>query len=123
LRDPAKMKPGRPLRYRLFLLAASGLLPLAIVAASVLAYLLREREQDVQDSAMAVSRAIASAVDAELRSTSGILQSLALSDELEPKRLAEFNELARRIADRQGWRTITLADTSGRLLLSSSAPP
>jgi signal transduction histidine kinase/ActR/RegA family two-component response regulator len=113
---------GRPLRFRLFLLAASGLLPLAIVAGMVLAYLSAQREQDTSEAALAVSRAIASAVDAELSSTVGILQSLAVSNELESGRLADFHALARRVAERQGWRTIVLADRSGRVIQSSSIP-
>ncbi|MBC5783173.1 response regulator [Ramlibacter sp. USB13] len=117
------MKPlVRPLRYRLFLLAASGLLPLAIVAAIVVAYVTGEREHDAQDASLAVSRAIASAVDAELSSTVGILQSLSLSDELQPARHADFHSLARRIAERQGWRAIVLADRVGRVILTSSQP-
>jgi signal transduction histidine kinase/CheY-like chemotaxis protein len=113
---------GRTLRFRLFLLAASGLLPLAIVAAAVLAYVSSEREHDAQDTALAVSRAIASAVDAELSSTVGILQSLSLSDELAADRLNDFHASARRIAERQGWRSIVLADSTGRVLQSSSMP-
>lgn len=111
---------GRPLRFRLFLLAASGLLPLAIVACVVIAYLVGERERDTQDTALAVSRAIASAVDAELGSTVGILQSLALSDELLPDRLPELHALGRRVAERQGWRAIVLADSAGRVVLNSA---
>ena len=108
--------PARPLRYRLFLLAASGLLPLAIVAGVVLSYLSGERERDVEKAALAVSRAIASAVDGELDATIGILHSLALSDELTPGRMKDFEALARRVCERQGWRTITVADANGRLL-------
>lgn len=120
--------PGRTLRFRLFLLAASGLLPLALVAGTVLAYLSAEREADAQTAAMAVSRAIASAVDAELGSTVGILQGLALADELKPARLQDFHALARRVANRQGWRAIVLTDANGRVLQSTGydfgkAPP
>ena len=111
---------GRSLRFRLFLLAASGLLPLALVAGVMLAYLSGEREHDTQQAALAVSRALASAVESELDSTTGILQSLALSDELDPQRLPEFHALAGRVAERQGWRTITVADTDGRVLQSSA---
>jgi signal transduction histidine kinase/ActR/RegA family two-component response regulator len=122
---PLRVRPpvhGRTLRFRLFLLAASGLLPLALVAGMVLAYLSAQREQDTGDAALAVSRAIASAVDAELSSTVGILQSLSVSNELESGRLADFHALARRVAERQGWRTIVLADRSGRVIQSSSVP-
>jgi signal transduction histidine kinase/ActR/RegA family two-component response regulator len=111
---------GRPLRFRLFLLAASGLLPLAIVAATVLAYLAGEREHDTQQNALAISRAIGTAVDAELRSTLGVLQTLAASDELDPQHLPQFHDLAARVAADQGWRSVVLADARGEVLLSSS---
>jgi len=113
--------PGRPLRYRLFLLAASGLLPLAIVAAVVLSYLSGQRERDAQQTAMAVSRAMASAIAGELDSTVAILHSLALSDELAPEHLDQFRALARRVCERQGWRTITAADPQGKLVQSVMA--
>ncbi|GAB3663591.1 hybrid sensor histidine kinase/response regulator [Ramlibacter alkalitolerans] len=115
--------PGRSLRFRLFLLAASGLLPLAIVALVVLAYVTSERERDARDTALAVSRALATAVDAELGATVSVLQSLALSDELAPAQLRQFHALARRVAEAQGWRAIILADAGGRILLSSSDEP
>ncbi|MEJ5990019.1 ATP-binding protein [Ramlibacter sp. PS3R-8] len=115
-------RPGRTLRFRLFLLAASGLLPLAVVACVVLAYLAHERQQDVQDTALALSRALATAVDSELRASASVLESLALSDELQPQRLAEFHSLAGRITDRQGWRAIVVADGTGRVILNSARP-
>ena len=115
--------PGRTLRFRLFLLAASGLLPLAIVAGMVLAWVNFERQRDTRETALAVSRALATAVDAELRATIGVLQSLALSDDLAPERLRQFHALARRIAEAQGWRAIVLADGSGRIVLNSSMDP
>jgi signal transduction histidine kinase/CheY-like chemotaxis protein len=111
---------ARPLRFRLFLLAASGMLPLAIVAAAVLVYLSHERQRDAQDTALAVSRALATAVDAELRATIGVLHSLALTDELQPARLPTFQGLAQRVANAQGWRSVVLADGNGRVLLSSA---
>lgn len=111
---------GRPLRFRLFLLAASGLLPLALVAGVVLAHLAGQREQDARESALAVSRAIASAVEAELSATVVILESLALSDDLAPTGLEEFHGLAGRIAAKQGWRAIVAADPEGRVVLNSA---
>lgn len=115
-----KLAPAdSPLRHRLFLLAASGLLPLALVALAVLAYLTDERSRDAERAALAVSRALATAVEAELRATAGVLQSVALSDELEGGRLAEFHALASRLAAQQGWRAVVLADGSGEVLLNS----
>ena len=113
---------GRTLRFRLFLLAASGLLPLAIVAGVVLAYVTAERARDAEATALQVSRALATAVDAELRATVGVLQSIALLDELQGGELQDFHGLARRVATAQGWRAVVLADAGGRVLLSSSAP-
>lgn len=113
---------GRPLRFRLFLLAASGLLPLAIVAGVVLAFLTGERERDAQQASLAVSRAMASAVDTELRSTIGVLESLAVADELQPQRLADFHAMTSRLASRLGWRAVVVADADGRVLLSSARP-
>ena len=115
--------PGRPLRFRLFLLAASGLLPLAVVVLLVLSYMTGERSRDARDTALAVSRALATAVDAELRSSVSVLQSLSLLDELQPPRLAEFHALARRVAASQGWRSVVLADANGRIVMSSSLAP
>ncbi|MBE7367783.1 hybrid sensor histidine kinase/response regulator [Ramlibacter pallidus] len=112
--------PGRPLRYRLFLLAASGLLPLAIVAAVVLAYISGERAHDARATALLVSRALATAIDAELRATVSVLQSMSLVDELHGGELEEFHALGRRIAASQGWRAVVLADPQGKLLLSSA---
>ncbi|MDB5956588.1 ATP-binding protein [Ramlibacter sp.] len=111
---------GRPLRFRLFLLAASGLLPLAIVAAIVLAYMAGEREREAQQNALAVSRALGTAIDAELRASFGVLQTLAVSDELAAQRLPEFHALVARVAADQGWRAVVLADAQGQVLLSSS---
>ena len=116
-------RPGRTLRFRLFLLAASGLLPLAIVAGAVLAYLGAERQRDARDTALAVSRALGTAVDSELRATVSVLQSLAMADELAPAHLRQFHALARRVSDGQGWRSIVLADPQGRVLLSSVQGP
>lgn len=113
---------GRPLRFRLFLLAASGLLPLAIVAGVVLAFLTGERERDAQQASMAVARAMASAVDTELRSTIGVLESMAVADELHLQRLEDFHASARRLASRLGWRTVVLANPGGLVLLSSDHP-
>ncbi len=113
-------EPSRPLRFRLFLLAASGLLPLALVAAVAIAYVVHDRRQETQRSALELSRALGTAVDAELRSTIGVLQSLGEADDLAGGRLEPFQGLARRVAERQGWRSVVLADAQGRVLMSSS---
>jgi signal transduction histidine kinase len=118
--SPAAAVPAaHPLRFRLFQLAAAGLIPLALVATFVIAGLVQDRRHETQRSALEVSRALATAVDAELRATIGVLQSLAESDDLRPDRLPAYQGLARRVAERQGWRSVVLADGTGRVLMSS----
>jgi signal transduction histidine kinase/ActR/RegA family two-component response regulator len=116
-------RAARTLRFRLFLLAASGLLPLAVVAAAALAYFSADRVHDAEQAALDISRALATAVDAEHRATVGILQSLALSDDIQAGRLANSLPAAKRIAANQGWRAIVVADGNGRVLLNTAAPP
>ncbi|MGV3494044.1 MAG: ATP-binding protein [Ramlibacter sp.] len=115
-------RSARTLRFRLFLLAASGLLPLAIVAGVVVAHLVGERRADAQQAALQMSRALATAVDAELRSTVRVLQGLALSGDLEPAGMEAFHALSRRLAAANGWRSAVLADGTGRILQSSAVP-
>src|SRR6266568_7983868 len=90
----AASRASQPLRWRLFMLAASGLVPLLIAAVLGTAYRIHDRRQVAQRSALEVSRALATAVDAELNSTIGVLETLALSDHLAASRLAPFQEQA-----------------------------
>ena len=79
-----------PLKSRLFLLAASGLVPLVIMIALALGFLIDQRQRATQRSAQELSRALATAVDAELRSTVSLLRTLAGNDELAAGRLEQF---------------------------------
>lgn len=120
----AQMRNGfasLPLRFRLFLLAASGLVPLALVLLLAAAYLAQERQAEAQHSAMELSRALATAVDAELRFTITLLDNLAIAADLqrlEPRQLGEnFVPLAKRVMESQQWRSILVADASGEILM------
>jgi signal transduction histidine kinase/ActR/RegA family two-component response regulator len=109
---------SRALRFRLFLLAASGLAPLALVLFLASAYLAQERRTDTQRSALELSRALATAVDAELGSTISLLENLAISSDLQsiaPARLAteDFARLAQRMAQSQKWMMIVVTDERG----------
>lgn len=112
---------SRALRFRLFLLAASGLAPLAIVLSLASAYLAQERRTETQRSALELSRALATAVDAELGSTMSLLENLAISSDLQniaPARLAteDFARLAQRMAQSQKWMMIVVADDRGQVI-------
>jgi signal transduction histidine kinase/CheY-like chemotaxis protein len=116
----AASRAPQPLRVHLFMLAASGLLPLVIAAVLSTAYLIHDRRQAAQRSALELSRALATAVDSELKSTIDVLQSLALSDHLAASRLAQFQDQAKRVARQRGWRRILLTDARGEVVMSSN---
>jgi signal transduction histidine kinase/ActR/RegA family two-component response regulator len=111
---------ARPLRLRLLLLAASGLVPLVLVLAWGLNYLVEDRRIQAERSALELSRALATAVDAELRSITAVLVNMGNSDELERADLRGFQLTARRTVDQLGWRYVALSDAEGRVLLRTN---
>ncbi|HEY8050291.1 MAG TPA: cache and HAMP domain-containing protein, partial [Ramlibacter sp.] len=114
--------PGAKLRMRLLLLAASGLLPLVLVLSWGVDHLFEERREAAQRSALELSRALATAVDAEVHSIEALLEQMGTSDELERADLRSFHLAARRDAEQLGWRQVSLADGDGHLLFRSNQP-
>jgi len=115
---PPVVNPSRPLRFRLFLLAASGLAPLALVLVLASVDLAQDRRTEAQRSALELSRALATAVDAELGSAVSLLENLANSADLQdipPARLAteDYARLAQRMVQRQQWLMIVVTDERG----------
>jgi len=113
---------SRPLRFRLFLLAASGLVPLALVLLFASVYLAGERQAETQRSALELSRALATAVDAELRSTLALLDNLAITTQLQDLpadslRDSEFAVMAKRLAISHAWRQVVVLDAKAEVLL------
>ncbi|HYF19712.1 MAG TPA: ATP-binding protein [Ramlibacter sp.] len=113
---------SRPLRWRLLVLAAGGLLPLALAALGALLYVMQERSRVVQETALGTARSVAAAVQADIDSTIAVLETLGGAEALLEGRLQPFEARARRLAESRGWRTITLADGTGRLLFSTTVP-
>ena len=113
---------ARPLRMRLLLLAASGLVPLLLVLVWGLNHLVEERRVAAESSVLNLSRALATAVDAELRSIATLLDHMGTSDELERADLRAFQLSARRTAEQLGWRHVTLYDAQGHVLLRTNEP-
>jgi signal transduction histidine kinase len=118
--DP-RAKAG-PLRMRLLLLAASGLLPLVLVLIWGVNHLFEERRAAAERAALELSRALATAVDAEVRSIESLLDQLGTSDDLERADLRSFHLVARRSAQQLGWRQVALADADGHILFRSNQP-
>ncbi len=119
---PPVSPAARQLKWRLFLLAASGLLPLAIMVAAALAYLVHERQQATQRSALALARALATTLDAELHSTIAVLRTVGQSDELRLAQYEAFWRTASRIARQEGWRAMVLANARGQVIFRTTRP-
>ncbi|HXD42746.1 MAG TPA: ATP-binding protein [Ramlibacter sp.] len=111
---------AQPLRMRLLLLAGSGLLPLVLVLGWGLNHLIEERSATALTTQLELSRALATAVDAELRSVITLLQHMSTSDELEQADLRAFQMTARLTAEQLGWRYACVSDSEGRVLMRTN---
>jgi signal transduction histidine kinase len=115
-----------PLRSRLLLLAAVAILPLALMSGIALRALLDQQRQQSEQSSLDLARALATAVDTELRLTISALQSLALTEPISSAAdvdLAHARESALRVlAKRPEWRAVLLATPSGEPLFSTATP-
>ncbi|HZF81083.1 MAG TPA: ATP-binding protein [Rubrivivax sp.] len=113
------------LRRRLWLLAALAILPLAAVCGLALHKLLQQQLAQTERAALSLSRALATAIDNELRLSISALQVLALNDVMgatDNAQLAEAHRLALRVyATRQEWRGLVLARPSGEVVFSTAA--
>ncbi|OUM01696.1 hybrid sensor histidine kinase/response regulator [Variovorax sp. JS1663] len=111
------------LQRRLLLIVTAAILPLAIVCGLALDALLNAQRVQTQASILGVARAVATAVDSELRMTIAALQALALTDPLgstTPDGLAEAYELASAIRlSHPEWRDLLLASPDGRVRFST----
>src|SRR5450631_3348772 len=122
-----------PLRRRLLLLAVVAILPLALMSGVALRALWLQQRQQLERSTLDLTRALATAVDTELRLTISALQALALTepfDDPDGAELVATRRLANEVlASRPEWRAILLAKPSGELvfntgvLLVGPAPP
>ena len=96
------------------MLAVSAVLPIVVFSA-VISTVLVEREQDTfRRSAMERTRALMTAVDAELRGSMSTLRALAASSNLEKADLAAFHaEASSVLASQPTWLNVSLALPSG----------
>src|SRR3954464_457593 len=113
----------QPLRRRLFLLAAAGIVPLAVAAGIALLALAAEQKAQARRAGIEVTRALATAIDAELYRSVAALEALAQDPALDTADLKRFHEVMRRLhAGRPDWVTVTLADPAGRQLANANQP-
>jgi hypothetical protein len=114
---------NRALGKRLLLLAAAGILPIAAASAVAIHALVQQQQAQAERAAIEVARALATAVDAELRRSVSVLEALATSLRLDRGELREFYQEAQRVVgSKPAWLAINLADPSGKVLFNTFVP-
>ena len=114
---------GEPLRRRLFLLMLAAIVPLAAAAGIALLALAQHQRAQGERAGIEITRALATAVDAELARSISVLEGFAVGPSLDTGELRRFHEVMRRALEtRPDWVTMTLADASGQQLLNARAP-
>jgi signal transduction histidine kinase/ActR/RegA family two-component response regulator len=109
-----------PLRRRLLLLAAASLLPIAIMSGVGLLALFHQQREQVQRAALEITRALATAVDAELQRSVSLLEVLGASGRLDNEQFGAFEERMRRaVLVQPAWRGVVLSDPEGRQIINT----
>jgi signal transduction histidine kinase/ActR/RegA family two-component response regulator len=97
--------------------------PLAATAGIALLALASEQKAQAERAGIELTRALATAVDAELHRSVSALEALAQVRSLDTGDLPRFHEVMRRsLAGRADWVTVTLAGPSGRQLANANQP-
>ncbi|MDY7227196.1 ATP-binding protein [Hyalangium rubrum] len=114
---------ARPLRFYLTLLALGLLVPVLLFAAGMVGRF-AESQREVRTRGMQeTSRALALAMDRELRQSIQALEVLAHSESLAAGDLQGFYDTCQAVLhSRSPWTAIGLADVSGQALLSTTHP-
>jgi signal transduction histidine kinase/CheY-like chemotaxis protein len=103
-----------PLRRRLLLVAIAALVPLGAIAALGLVELATRQREDSQRAGIELTRALATAVDAELGRSISVLQGLVSASAPDLDDLGQFHERAIRVVKSQPyWRAIILVEPDG----------
>lgn len=111
---------------RLMLIASMAILPLAIVCGLALHALAESQRAQHRASTLGVARAVATAVDSELRLTIATLDALALTEPLSTSSgggLAQAARLAAAVRrSHPEWLAVLLAAPDGRVLFNTEGP-
>jgi hypothetical protein len=97
------------LRQFLVLLTGLGLLPIALIGAWGINASVNEQQAELERSMLALTRALASAVDSELETTVENVRTLAKSPALASGDIAAFYKVARNtVLAQNDWRSVIL---------------
>ena len=111
------------LRRLLVLLAAVGLLPLALLGLWSLHAAGQYQQREQERSMLDLARALSSAVDAELDGAVATLAGLARTPALDAGDIPAFYEIARKQATAQPeWLAVILTDSEGNILFRTTSP-
>jgi len=105
------------------MLTAAGIMPLAVLAGFGLYVLQRQQTEQAERVGLELSRSVANAVDAELRTAVVVLEALATTPTLDRDEFAGFRERAERVLRlRSEWAAIVLSAPGGAPLVDTRAP-
>ncbi|HEV2609738.1 MAG TPA: ATP-binding protein [Noviherbaspirillum sp.] len=111
------------LRKSLFKLAAIGLIPLAIVGTWGIGTTISQQEREMKRSALDLSRALASAVNAELDSTVSSLRTLSYTTALNEHDTRQFYDIAQKaVKAKESWSGVILTDAGGEVIFKTVLP-
>lgn len=115
--------PLPPLRSKLLLLAAVGVVP-GLILSFVLGYFLIEHDKETfREAAQARNRTFLTAVDARMLGYIGTLRALAASVNLDKADFASFQAEAHRVlASQPDWRNVLLLEASGQQVMNLRYP-
>ena len=112
-----------PLRSRLVLLAAAGILPVLLLSLALGYFLIQHEKEMFRQSALGRSRTFLTAVDAQIGGYIGTLHALSASSSLESDDLRGFYAEAQRVlASQPDWRNMLLLDANGEQLINLRLP-
>ncbi|MEZ5286641.1 MAG: hypothetical protein R2712_17900 [Vicinamibacterales bacterium] len=103
-----------PLRRRLLVLTAAGILPLAVVGGFGLYALAQQPPEQTERVGLELARSVANAVDAEFRRSETVLEILGTTPSLDHADFAAFRIQAERaLATQHYWAAVVVLDPSG----------
>lgn len=111
------------LRFLLFMLVAAGLLPLALLGVWSVNAVYEQQQSDLRRGTLDLSRALSSAVNAEIDSSVAALETLSFHPALAAGNHEEFYAIVRNaVAARPYWVSVLLSDATGKVVFRSSRP-